>query len=74
MVRDEALTQAKDRLDHWLAALNAYDVQYVILDTERDGELLRTVQSNPRWTVDFQEGTSILFARTRVHVGARVAV
>jgi hypothetical protein len=74
MVRDEAPAQAEDRLDRWLAALDAYDVQYVILDTQGDGELLRTVESNPGWTVDFQEGTSILFARTRAHVGARVAV
>jgi hypothetical protein len=73
-MRGEAPPQAKDRLDQWLAALEAYDVQYVILDTERDGELLRTVQSNPGWIIDFQEGNSMLFARTRAHVGARVAV
>lgn len=74
MVRDEAPTQVQDRWDHWLATFDAHDVQYVLLDTQRDRELLRTVQSSPRWSVDFQEGALILFARTRAHAGARVAV
>ena len=73
MLRDRVPIEGKDRLDHWLAALDVYGVQYLILDTERDRELLRLVQSNPRWTVDFQEGNSMLFARTQAHISARVA-
>jgi hypothetical protein len=74
MVRAQAPTQAKDRLDRWLATLDAYGVQYLILDTKRDHELVRLVQSNPEWTIDFQEADSILFARTQPHLSARVAV
>jgi hypothetical protein len=74
MLRDPAPTQAKDRSDRWLAALDALCVQYLILDTQRDRELMRLVQSNPKWTIDFQEGNSILFARAQAHISARVAV
>lgn len=74
MLPEQDPTGGKNQVNRWLAALDAYGVQYVILDTRRDGELARTVQSNPSWTVDFQEGTSILFARARAHVGALVEV
>lgn len=73
MYRDQAPTQAKDQLDRWLATLDAYGVQYLMLDAQRDRELLRRVQSNPTWTIDFQEGNSILFTRTRARASARIA-
>ena len=73
MLRDQALIQAKDRLGRLLSDLDAYGVQYLILDAQHDCELLRLVQSNPKWTIDFREGNSILFARTQVHTSARVA-
>ena len=73
MQRDQAPIHPKARLDRWLAALDEYGVQYLILDAQCDRELLQLVQSNPMWAIDLQEGTSILFTRTQVHLSARVA-
>ena len=73
MLRDRVPIKGRDCLDHWQADLDMYGVQYLILDTEHDHELLRMVQCNPRWTVDFQEGNSMLFARTPAYISARVA-
>ena len=73
MLRDRISIKGKDHSDHWLAALDVYGVQYLILDTERDRDLLHLVQFNPRWTVDFQEGNSMLFVQTQAHISARVA-
>ncbi len=72
MVRAQTPTQAEDRLERWLATLDAYGVQYLILDTQRDRELLQLVQSDPKWIIDFQDGDSILFARTQAHASTRV--
>ncbi|MEJ2732857.1 MAG: hypothetical protein P8189_04685 [Anaerolineae bacterium] len=73
MLREHVPIEGKERLDQWLAALDVHGVQYLILDTERDSELLGLVQSNLQWTIDFQEGNSMLFTRTQAHISARVA-
>lgn len=73
MSRDQAPIQTKGRLDHWLVTLDAYGVQYLILDKQRDRELLHLVQSNPKWTLDFVDGDSMLFARSQAHNSAQVA-
>ena len=57
-------TQLSGRFDGWLAVLNRYDAQYLILDRERDGELLSLVRSRPGWTVDFEDEASVLFSRS----------
>jgi outer membrane biogenesis lipoprotein LolB len=73
MLREHVPIEGKERLDQWLAALDVHGVQYLILDTKRDSELLGLVQSNLQWTIDFQEGNSMLFTRTQAHISARVA-
>lgn len=61
------------RLECWLAALDTYGVQLLILDKERDATLLQLVRSRPGWTVDFEDNESVLFTRSWVPQGARVA-
>ena len=56
-------TQLGGRLDGWLAVLDRYRVQYLILNKERDGSLLSLVSARPGWTVDYEDGTSVLFTR-----------
>jgi len=40
-------TQLGGRFDGWLAVLDRYGVQYLILDKERDGKYLSLVRSWP---------------------------
>lgn len=47
----------------WLANLEAHDVQYLILDVESDGELLRQIGRQPGWRVDFNDGDSAVCVR-----------
>jgi hypothetical protein len=37
-----------------LDVFDAYGVQFLVLDTLRDGHLLRLVRSRADWTVDFR--------------------
>jgi len=39
-------------------------VQFLILDTDRDRDLYEMVRSQPGWRIDFEDGQSILLART----------
>ncbi len=73
MPRDQAVAQKTDRYEDWLAILDTYGVQFLILDLQRDDELLRSVRSHPGWTVDFQDGETILFARNRPLDSTQVA-
>jgi hypothetical protein len=73
MPRDQAIVQTTDRYENWLAILDTYGVQFLILDTRRDDDLLRSVRLHPDWTVDFQDGESILFARNRPLDSTQVA-
>jgi hypothetical protein len=49
----------------WISVLDELDVQFLILDTRRDSELLRLVRLEAGWTVDFEDGDRVLFARAR---------
>lgn len=57
-------TQLGGRFDGWMAVLERYSVQYLILDKERDGKYLSLVRSRPGWTVDFEDEASVLFSRS----------
>jgi hypothetical protein len=52
------------RRDSWLAILDQYRVQYMILDKELDSKLISLVQSQPGWTVDFSDKASMLLSRS----------
>jgi len=73
MSRDQAPRKAYNRLDRWLAVLDTVDVQFLILDKQRDGKLLEQVQSRSGWSVDFEDSDSVLFTRVQVPEGARAA-
>jgi hypothetical protein len=64
MLQHENPTQLGGRPDRWLAVLDRYDVQYLILDKERDGKLLSLVRARPGWTVDLEDEASVLFCRS----------
>jgi hypothetical protein len=64
MLRDQRITRETGRQDNWLALLDSYGVQFLILDIEQDGDLLQSVQSKPGWTIDFQDTENVLLART----------
>jgi hypothetical protein len=63
MSADEPLAQGTLR-DSWLAVLERYRVQFLVLDKERDGMLMSLVQSQPGWAVDFENEASVLFSRS----------
>lgn len=52
------------RLDGWLAILDRYRVQYMILDKELDSKLISLVQSQPGWAVAFSDEASMLLSRS----------
>jgi hypothetical protein len=62
---NESSSRTSSALENWLAILDSYGAQFLILDKRRDGEFLQLVQSHPGWTVDFEGSDSILFARGR---------
>ncbi len=66
MLQDQVPTQKSSPFDHWLAVLDAHGVQFLILDRQRDGQLLHLVQSDPRWIADSSDGDSMLFARVQI--------
>ena len=58
------LMQLGGRFDGWLAVLDRYRVQYLILSKKRDSELLSLVRVRPGWEVDFEDEASVLFSRS----------
>ena len=63
MSAKEPLAQGTLR-DSWLAVLDRYRVQFLILDKELDSTLMSLVQSQPGWAVDFENEVSVLFSRS----------
>ena len=63
MSAKEPLAQGTLR-DSWLAVLDRYRVQFLILDKELDSTLMSLVQSQPGWAIDFENDVSVLFSRS----------
>ena len=49
--------------EDWLAALDRHGVRYMVLDRQRDGDLLDCFGSQPGWSVCFQDEEAVNFAR-----------
>jgi hypothetical protein len=54
--------------------LDAYDVQFLVVDARRDGELLQAARRHPEWTVDFEDGESALFTRVWVRGSSEASI
>jgi hypothetical protein len=63
MLEEQAVAQKSRRHERWLAALDAFDVMFLVLDAERDGGLVQAARSHPGWDVDLEDGGAVLFAR-----------
>jgi hypothetical protein len=61
--RDQVGVHTSDLYANWLAVLDAFDVEFLVLDTHRDHGLLQAVRSDPRWIVDVEDREAVLFAR-----------
>lgn len=54
------------RAEQWPVLLEEFDVHFLMLDTERDSELLTLFQAHPAWVIDSQDDQSVLLVRTDV--------
>jgi hypothetical protein len=70
MTQKRVPTRTNGWVAHWLEILDAHGVQFLILDKQRDGDLLQRVRSRSGWSVDFEDKESVLFARVPVPEGA----
>jgi hypothetical protein len=52
--------------EDWLGIIEEHGVQFLVLDPYADGELLRLFQSQPDWTVDFEDEETVILARTDI--------
>jgi len=67
MPGDGSATQAERRpAQGWLRGLDEYDVRFLVLDLDSDRKLVEFFQSQPGWTVDFEDGEAVLFVRADV--------
>jgi hypothetical protein len=53
-------------VEQWPVLLEEFDVQFLMLDTERDSELFELLQEHPAWSIDSQDSQSVLLVRTDV--------
>jgi hypothetical protein len=47
----------------WLRMLDAYHVRFLVLNLHSEGDVVKLFRSQPGWSVDFEDGESIIFAR-----------
>lgn len=52
--------------EDWLGILEEYDVQFLVLDPHTDSGLLSLFQSQPEWTVDFEDAEAVILSRTAI--------
>jgi hypothetical protein len=57
-------TQGNGANANWRRVLDAHQVRFLVLNLESEDEMVRFFHSQPGWSVDFEDGESIIFART----------
>ena len=67
MKHNEPATATTVAQEDLMAMLDEYGVEYLILDSRKDGNLLELCQSTPLWTVDLIDRESVLMTRTHDH-------
>ena len=73
MAQNQAFAPEPGWFENWLATLDAYGVEFLMLDVHHDRDLFQLVRSRPGWTVDLRDGATVLFARTGAPGDARAA-
>jgi hypothetical protein len=66
MLQDHSVAQETGLNKRWLGLLDEYGVQFLALDLHSDSGLVELIRSQPGWTVDFEDGEGVLFARTGI--------
>jgi hypothetical protein len=57
-------------MEGWPGWLEEFDVQFLMLGTDHDAELLEILRPDPRWSIDSQDEQSVLLVRTDVRPSA----
>jgi hypothetical protein len=73
MSQDQVPTVGSSQPDRWLAVLDRYGVQFLVVNKQCDSEMLDVVRSRPGWGTDFEDEESALFSRLRVPEDAEAA-
>lgn len=69
MPQEQSHLPAANQSAYWLALLDTHQVQFLMLDIERDRGLYQAVRSHPNWKLDCCDDRSVLLrcVRTSVH-------
>lgn len=73
MLEEQAFARVTRRYERWLAALDAFEVKFLVLDIEHDRGLVQAARSHPGWDVDLEDGGAVLFARAGTSGNAKMA-
>lgn len=64
MPYDHRAVHGVDAGQYWLGMLDEHGVQFLVLNRHSDGELLRLARAHPGWTVDSEDGETMILIRT----------
>lgn len=63
MAEAESVLEQVPCEEDWLAMLDAFEAQALLLDVEGDAGFLQLARSSPAWRLDVDDGQSALFMR-----------
>jgi len=53
---------------HWLDLLEDYNVRFMALDPQQDGQFIEQLHTRPDWVVEFANHEAIFFMRTEIAI------
>jgi hypothetical protein len=48
-------------IHHWLDLLEKYNVRFMVLDPQQDGQFIAQLQTRPDWVIEFANHEAIFF-------------
>lgn len=63
MLQHRSIAQETGVDEDWAGVLDEYGVQFLVLGRHDDSDLLKLFQSQPGWTIDFQDEEAVILVR-----------
>jgi hypothetical protein len=73
MIEKQGSVQKVRRYQNWLSILDEFEVQFLLLDTQKDRDLFQMIRERTDWIVDIREGERVLLTRAQMPTGAFIA-
>ena len=64
MLLNQSTTSEQGIIETWQNLLDEYEIRHILLEVDRDRELISGMRHQAKWAVEVEDAEAVLFARS----------